>query len=294
MRIKTHPSGNEYIRAGDVWVRNFTKSNLAPLQVTHMFQPEDYARVLQNQEMNKNHPKISNETVIFKKVVIVSDGHKFDERHKLISKLPRDVAILAVNEAMRKWGLMHPKMEPAERRTINAYVCNNPYPQAMTFLPSKDNKYYPTCIASVRANFEFLKKYLGDVYTYMPTSEEKFGHEAKEEYYIDDYRNPICAAIGLAHHFGVQKLMLLCCDESFEEKRDFAVELKNGLWTYPQHLKSQEIIDANLYWLTHQEEKEVKVADYSSGADYTNAAYITTMEEALDFFQDQEEGTSDD
>lgn len=294
MRIKKHPSGNEYILAGDVWVRNFTKTKIAPLHVTHMFQPEDYAKVLENEELNKNYPKISDETLFFKKVLIVSDGWQFDERHKIISQMPRDICILAVNEALKKWTLVSYKTEPSQRRTLNAYVINNPYPEAMTFLPSKDAKYYPTCVASVRANKDFLKKYQGDVYTYLPVPEERFGQERSEEYYIDDYRNPICAAIGLAYQFGVEKLMLMCCDESFEEQRDFAVQLDNGLWTYPQHLRSQDIIDANLYWLTHQEDKEVKVADFSSGREYANAAYITGEEGALDFFKDQEEGTPDE
>jgi hypothetical protein len=41
------------------------------------------------------------------------------------------------------------------------------------------------------------------------------------------------------------------------------------------------------------EDREVKVVDYSSGADYVNAVYIKSEEEALNFFRDQEEGTPD-
>jgi hypothetical protein len=121
--------------------------------------------------------------------------------------------------------------------------------------------------------------------------EVKFGVERKETYYIDDYRNPICAAIGFAHQFGAEKILLLCCDDSFKEKRDFSVELHNGLHTYPHHVRSQEIIDANLYWLTHQENKEVKVADWSSGGEYKNAEYISDEEGVIAFFKDQSEGT---
>jgi hypothetical protein len=103
---------------------------------------------------------------------------------------------------------------------------------------------------------------------------------------IDDYRNPICAAIGLAYRFGVQRLMLVCCDNSFDKPRDAAVQMKNGLWTYEQHLRSHDIIDANLYWLTHQKDAEVKVADWSNGPEYVNATYISSAQEAIDFFKE--------
>lgn len=291
MKIKKHPTGNEYVYAGGVWVRNFTKEMSTPMQLTHLFDKSDYSIIMQNEELNKNHPKISDEKIFFNKVVIVSDGYDFENRHKFLAKLPRDVGILAVNEALRKWTLMHHSLPPEQRRSINAYVINNPYQEAMRFMPPKDNKYYPVCIASIRTNSKFTENYLGDVYSYVPTVEMKFGTIQPEEYYVDDYRNPICAAIDLAYRFKATKIMLLCCDGSFEEERDYAVKLENGLWTYPQHLKSHSIIDAKLHWLTTQEDKEVSVANYSSGPDCSNAVYISCDNDALDFFRDQEEGT---
>lgn len=287
--IKKHPSGNEYIRAGDVWVRNFVTEDISPLHITHMFDRQDYALVLRNEELNKNYPKISDEKIQFKNIVIVSDGYDFDRRHLFLNKLPKDVAILAVNKALRRWQLMNHKLLGNERRTINGFVVNNPYDECLNNLPSSYSKYYPTCLASLRTNYNFLKKYAGDIYTYTVTPEKFFGFEKKETYYIDDYRNPICAAIGFAYQFKAEKVLLLCCDDSFKDKRDFSIQLDNGLWTYPQLLKSQEIIDANLYWLTHHGKWEVKVRDYSSGKEYVEAAYISNEEEALEFFTNNED-----
>lgn len=293
MLIKKHRSGNEYTYAANVWVRNFIKESVVPTAISHMFEKQDYGLVLKNDQMNSNFPKISNEKIMFDKMVIVSDGYKFEERHKFLNKLPKEVAIIAVNKALNKWSLMSPKTPTNERRTINAFVTNNPYPESLSCLPPTNSKYYPTCVASIRANHVFLKKYAGDVYTYCPVSDDLFGMEHKESYYIDDYRNPICAAIGLAYRFKVSKLLLLCCDDSFEEPRIGSVKLSNGLHTYPQHIKSQQIIDANLYWLQQQENRKVVIADFSSGRDYINAAYINSEEQALFFFKDQEEGPTD-
>ncbi len=279
MKIKKTTTKNEYIRAGGVYVRNFAKKNVAPVCISNMFSESDFKQVVANEEHNRRYPSITAENLHFKKMVILSDGYDFATQHKLAASFPKDVAILAVNGALKDWMSF-------KERSLNAYVVNNPYPEATRYLP---NQYFPTCLISPRTNAEFCKKYKGDIYTYCPTPEQRFGVQHKGEYHVDDYRNPICACIGLAYRFGVEKLMLLCCDDSFEEKRDYAIQLKNRLWTYPQQIQSHEIIDANLYWLTHQEDRKVKVVDLSCGGDYVNASYITN-EEALTFFN-KEEGT---
>lgn len=283
MRIKKYEN-NEYILAGNVWIRNFTKENVSPICLANLYNKEDRQLVLRNEETNKSHLKISNENLNLEKMVIVSDGYDFDRKHQILSQLPNDVWVLSVNKALKKWKLTSGE----NKKYINAYVVNNPYDDCMSFMPLKKLAYYPTCIASSRTNVSFIKKYKGNIFLYRPTPEEAFGYDRNENYFIDDYRNPICASIGLAYRFGVSKLMLLSCDDSFEEERDFAVQLKNGLWTYPQHLISQEIIDANLYWLKNQE-NEIEVVDYSDGADYKNAAYISNEEEVINFFKKDEE-----
>lgn len=292
MNIKKYPNGNEYIRAGDVWVRNFTKPDVAALQLTDIFDRSDLGLILKNQELNKNFPRVSDEVLRFDKVLIMSDGYDFEAKQDMLKNLPKDVCILATNGSLAKWKFINPKIPMEQRKTINGYIINNPYQESMNFLPKKNSNYYPTCVASTRTYHGFLKKYKGNIYTYQPTHQKNFGINVTESYYIDDYRNPICAAIGLAFRFGVKKLMLFCCDDSFLEERDNAIQLPNKLWTYKPLLRSHEIIDANLYWLTHEEEYEVQVADCSNGLNYANAAYINSEEEVVSFFTDLSEGVN--
>ena len=294
MKIKKHPNGNEYIRAGDVWVRNFTKSECQAVQLEHMFSQNDFEIILKNQQLNLNYPHVSEEILNFKKIIIVSDGYGFDKSQEILAKLPKDVCILATNRSLAKWKLFSQKTPPEMRRTINGYIVNNPYRTAMNFLPSNGSNYYPTCIASIRTNNEFLKKYLGNIYTYVPTFESNFGSQTIERYHIDDYRNPICAALGLAYQFGAKKIMLFCCDGSFKEQHDNAVRLPNNLWTYKPLLRSHEIIEANLWWLKNLKNDDVIVSDYSSGPKYVNAEYIKSEEEVCSFFADQSEGVNDE
>lgn len=283
VRIKKTKDGNEYIRAGGIWIRNFTKTSIPFLNINKMYSEFDYTVALRNELENTTHnlTDISDELLRFDKAVIVSDGYNFEKKYKLLSKLPEDVAVLAVNGALSKWG--SPQVD--DFRAINLYIVNNPYDECMSYFPRKTN-YFPSCLASIRTNPKFVTSYIGNIYSYTPSQDIGFGKQGTKRYCIDDYRNPVCAAIGLCGQFQVKKLMLFCCDDSFEDERPAAEHLPNGLYAYPQQIKSHEIIDANLYWLTHQENIEVTASDYSNGPEYVNAEYIPDEESMIEFFKD--------
>jgi hypothetical protein len=286
-RIKKDPfTLNEYIFAGGMWVRNFTKFAVKSISINNLIKSHEYEILLRNETANDIlvHAPISEEKINFSNLVIVSDGYDFAKRHKQLASLPEGIGVFAVNGALAKWSLL----EGDRKKSINAYIVNNPFAECMNYLP-KASKYYPPCIASSRTHIDFVKQYLGNVYTYEPVMERNFGRDKKVAYYIDDYRNSICAAIGLAYRCGVRKLLLMCCDDSFEKPRPTAVQLSNGLWTYDHHKMIHEVIDANLYWLKSQKSVEVKIADYSSGEQYDNADYISTEEQMIDFFKKEQE-----
>jgi len=287
MRIKKSSTNNQYIRAGDTWIRDYTKKNVTAIGITNLYSLNEHEQIILNETKNKNYTKISDETINMDNIVIVSDGFNFKWKHLCIAKFPKNVNILVINRALKNWKLMSNKLDPENRRSVNAYVINNPFQEAMSYFPSVENKYFPSCIASTRTNYNFLKNYLGNKYTYEPVPQRDFGVIKKEKYFIDDYRNPICAAIILAYRFNAKKIMMISCDDSFKEKKDFSEKLQNGLWTYPQHIKAQEIIDGNLFWLNYQEDREVKIADWSDGIKYKNALYINNEEDAINFFKEE-------
>lgn len=268
MRIKKHPTGNEYIKVDHIWVRNFTKNYLSPLQLSHLFKPSDYPIILENEKLNTNFPKISNEKIIFRKIVIVSDGHQFAEKHKILESLPKDVGVFAVNGVLKKWSI---------KKSINGYIINNPYIESLKNI--FQIKYFPTCIASTRTNHKFTKNYSGNIYTYLPATELLFGNQDKEQYCIDDYRNAICAAIGLAYQFGVEKLMLFCCDDSFVHKQVDSILLDNGLYAHPEQILVDKLIDGNLHWMSRFEERKIEIGYDSSGGNLKNAKHVQNIEE---------------
>jgi hypothetical protein len=273
---------NEYFLTRDgIWVRNFCKSAVPFVDINRMVTGE-YQLLLSNEVENirRRYVPVDSEGIVRRKVVIVSDGYGFPERQKMLAMLPgNEVTVIGVNKALSKWNLVGDDCPEGLKRAMAFYVVNNPYPEAMSFLPKK--RYFPKCVASLRTHPGFLEAYRGNVYTYSPVAGADYAGPANSDFRIDDYRNPVCAALGLAHHFGAEKVMLFCCDDSFDGERPGAVRLENGLWHYPQQEVSHRIIDANLYWL---DKSGVQVADFSSGPKYEHATYINDEKGMKSFF----------
>jgi hypothetical protein len=278
--IKKHKNKNLYYLTDDrMWVRDFTKISV-PRDINNLIPVSDYDVILSNEMKNAtlNIASIDAETIYAPNVIIVSDGHKFEEKQLILKDIPqKNVTIIGVNRSLAKW---------ARHTRLDWYLANNPYKECMSYLPSFN--YYPRCIVSSRVNPNFVMKYrsrLGVIYRYIPVSDEGFSSHYFQQplYHVDDYRNPICAAISIAFRWGAQRVLLFCCDDAFEGERPGAVQLENSLWMYPQHRISQGLIDGSLYWLANQEIK-VKIANHSSGPEYSNAPYITE-DQIVDFFK---------
>lgn len=263
-----------------MWVRNFTRQNVPLIDINDTIKTEDHFLFITNEFENnlKRYAWIDNEKFYFPNLIITSDGYDFKEKHKIISKIKNidKVTIIGVNGSLKKWDC---------EKAMSFYLINNPYESSLADLPRR--RMLPRCIASCRTNSKFLSNYNGTVLKYHPVSERGYSGVGSKEsnWSVDDYRNPICGAIGVAHKFGVEKLLLMFCDESFKEERPGSIKLDNGLFTYPQHLMAQEAIDANIQWLKSEEYRDVKVGNFSSGLNYSSAAYISEEEELINFFE---------
>jgi hypothetical protein len=274
MAIKKHKNRNEYILTTEgLWVRNFDK-NLDPIDINNFTRPEDYQLLVENELKSKifSMGNINSESFLWREVVVVSDGYDFEKKHLALESLPKKVKILGTNNSLTKWKI---------KRPMDFYVVNNPYRECLNYLPKHD--YYPPCIVSSRTNNDFIRRYKmrrATVYKYDPVREENFSTSKNGS--IDDYRNPICAAISLAHKFGVEKLLLFTCDEVFADERPGADELENGLWMYPQHKISYSLIEGNLYWLSNSE-LPVEIGNYSDGP---KIEYAENISEPVNFFVD--------
>lgn len=275
--IKKHKNQNEYILTpSGYWVRNFAKL-VKPIDINSFLDQKDYDLMILNQTNNMalNLANIDSESIYAPNIIIVSDGYKFKERQHLLPDIQKktNALIVGVNGALAKWN---------NKARMDYYIVNNPYNECLSFL---SKTYYPRCIASVRTNYDFIYKYKsrkGVIYKYAPVSDGKFSMMIDSSIYsVDDYRNPICAAISFAFRWECQKLLLFCCDDVFEGERQGAEKLDNGLFMYPQHYISHDLIKYSLFWLATNN-KEITIGNFSSGPDYVHIPYIT--EEELNSF----------
>lgn len=280
MRVKKFKN-NEYVLEQGVWVRNpFCDGR--PLDINSMAKAEA-PTMLRNESHNLRSSYMQMDESVelrIENVVITSDGHGWSERQFALASLPnKSVRVIGVNGSLAKWGMVGEKA--SAKRTMTFYLANNPYPECMGYLP-RVHRYYPNLVASVRTFPKFVSEYGSQPYLYRPTPDMDYSGSVRGEVNatLDDYRNPICAALSLAVKRGARKIALLCCDESFADERPGAERMENGLFQYPQQIKCQRIIDRQLFWLR---EAGIRVADCSSGVELKNAEYIRP-EGLINFF----------
>lgn len=268
MKIKHHRNRNDYVYVGEsLWVRDFTKKLVVPFDINRLIQESETHLLMSNEQENstKMYQRIDTESFNYQNIIIVGDGYKFAEKQHLLANMP-DTIIIGVNESLLLWNNI---------RKMNYYVVNNPYPECIQLLPEQP-KTFPRCIASLRTNPKFLSKFKNLTYTYTPTPDEFYGGlHAEADYLIDDYRNAICASLNICWKFNAKKILLFCCDESFDNYRPGSIQLDNKLWIYPQQVTGHKLIDGMLYWL---KTADIKLGYYCDGPEYKNATYINDSE----------------
>lgn len=284
MRIKKHPNGNRYLLTPQgMWVRDFTRP--APyVDINALTTAGDYEALIRNHLANVAVPgavHFDPQVRRARSVVVVSDGHGFADKVSLLGKVPNNVAVIGIGRTLAKWSAPRP---------MDFYVVNNPYPSCLSYLTDRKGG-RPVCLASVRTNPEFVRRYGGRVELYLPVPEAGFSSRAVGgRTQVDDYRNPLCAALGLAHLMGADRILLLCCDETFADDRPGAERLPSGLHMYPQHRITHGLVGGFAHWFRRQDGRSVLIGDHSAGPKYDEIPYIP--EEEVDAFFLQETPTS--
>lgn len=239
--IKKHPNRNEYLKVENIWVRNFAKKNVDPKDLNNLYDEQDIKDLVENEIKNKklNHPSIGNEAVSYEKMIIVSDGFMFSEHANIFKIMPENTCLITVNQALKLWNA---SIFP------NYYLVLNTGINAMPLFP---DKLYPRLVASRRLYHDFLENYKNVIYFYDPVPDTYYQSQMSKDslLLIDDYRNPICACIGLANYFNVEKLYLAFCSHAFKEYREGTIKIGSGVFQYPQQRLADQVVDGNLFWL---------------------------------------------
>jgi hypothetical protein len=262
--IKKHRNKNDYFYSGNsLWVRNFAKKVFYSQDINSLIKPSEMSLFLENESKNKENGwvGIDSENYTHDKIVIVNGGWNYTEKLMNLCALPPDVTFIGINEAASKWNI---------NRRLNYYLINNPYEDCLELLPSKTIK--PKMIASVRTNPIFLEKYDGQKYLYDPVKDANYaGMSWDFKYQLDDYRNPMCAAISLAHQFNAKKILICFPDEGYEQERPAAIKIKEDFWMFQQQINNYRLTEGMLFWL---KEAKIDTAIYGNVLEYKHTTYI--------------------
>lgn len=237
--FKKHKNKNEYLQVENFWIRNMFGKTGKPVDINKLYNEYELKEILDNEVRNSKMNFLTVEPDIFEcdDVLIVSDGFGFDQL-KDIEKIRQNVCIISINHATRFW---------SSPTYPNFMLINHPKSDAMSFLP---NKIFPRLLASRRTYTQFLKSYKNHVLLYDPVPEEYYQSiiSAESIIHIDDYRNPVCGAIGFAKLLQAKNIYLAFCSSAYRESRPGTTQVEEGIHQYPLQITADKIVDANLFW----------------------------------------------
>lgn len=238
--IRIDSNRNEYAKADDFWIRNYTKSNVVPRDINSLYHEDEVKSIIENEIKNSkvSGPTLAEENFTFDNVLIVSDGAGFENHKEFLDQVGSNFCVIAVNNAMRFW---------ESNRFPDFFLVNNPFDNIFSQTPKAGS---PKLIASRRANNKFVANYRNIKYFYDPTCDVKYQSPIAKNTsaYIDDYRNPVCAALGCAFLFQAKNIFLAFCSNAYKAERPGCEQIDENFWCYPQQILANKIINTYLFW----------------------------------------------
>lgn len=274
LSIRNHISGNQYALTENkkIWIRNFGISHASPLDINNLYSEHELNIIITNEMVNTYHKNATYEPedLSDKNVFIISDGYGFEKTKEIINSLNIDNHyIILTNSALKFWD--------AKNYLPSLYVVNNPYKESLSYI---NRRLFPRLLASTKTYPEFFKYYNlnAGLYLYHSTPQTNYKSPTKSDYsnYIDDYRNPICAALVNCFYGNAKNIFLMSCSEGFNENKNGSI-LVGGVYQYPQQIIADQIINNNIFWIK-KNKPETNINYFGINKSFNFAKYITEEE----------------
>lgn len=281
--IRNHHSGNQYALTDDkkIWVRDFGINHASALDLNNLYLEHEISTIINNEIINSYHKNSTYEpeNLFDKTVFIVSDGFEFEKTLDLINYVNiRNPYIILTNNSLKLWN--------KNKYLPSLFVINNPYKDCLS---SINKRIFPRLLASTKTYPEFFKNYNygAGLYVYHSTPHKNYQAPIKNDYskHIDDYRNPICAALINCYYGNAKNIYLMSCSDGYKENKNGAI-LKNNMYQYPQQILADEIINANIFWFM-KNKPETKIKYFGIDKSFYYASYINEEEFKEDFHEQQ-------
>jgi hypothetical protein len=268
--IRNHVSGNQYSLTENkkIWIRNFGIRHASPLDINNLYSEQEINFIINNELINNYHKNsfYEAEDLSDKNVFIISDGYGFEKTKEILETTEiKNQYIILTNSALRFWDI--------KRYLPSLYVVNNPFKESLAYL---NKRIFPRLLASTKTYPEFFKYYNfnAGLYLYHSTPQLNYKAPIKTDYsnYLDDYRNPICAALVNCYYGNAKNIFLMSCSEGYKENKNGSI-LKNEVYQYPQQILADQIVDANIFWIK-KNNPEINVNYFGINKSFKFARYI--------------------
>ena len=281
LSLRNHSSGNQYLLTSDnkIWVRNFGINHAAPLDLNNLYAEHEIETIITNEIINSYHKNATYEPeeLFDKNVFIISDGFNFENTLKIINSIEiENPYIILTNNALKLWNV--------DKYLPSLFVVNNPYKDCIANI---NKRIFPRLLASTKTMPEFFKyyNYKAGIYVYHSPPQKNYQAPIKNDYskYIDDYRNPICAALINCFYGNAKKIYLMSCSEGYKEPRN-GTSLVNEIYQYPQQKLADQIIDLNIFWYL-KNKPETSIKYYGINKSFKFSKYISEEDFREEFYE---------
>jgi len=238
--LRIDSNKNEYMKVDNYWIRNFSKTNVVPKDINNLYDDSDIKVIIENEIKNEKltAPNLLEENIYFDDVLIISDGLGFNDHKNLLQDIRSNVCVIALNKTMVFWEAI---------KFPDFYLISSPFENCLADIPKKG---YPKLIASRRTCHKFISAYRNVIYFYDPTCDDKYKSPVAKNssIYIDEYRNPICAALNCAFNFRAKNIYLAYCSDGYKAHRPGCISVDENSFCYPQQQLANNIVNANIFW----------------------------------------------
>ena len=253
----------------NIWVRNFTLPYVKPIDLNKLYEDKEINNFIENENNNifSKFPKFEPKDLSKKNILIISYGFGFKNIENILNKIKTDKKfIILTNNSLKKW--TNNKILP------DLFVENNPFKECLNNI---NFKFYPNCLLSTRTYYKFSDYYkYKNINFYNPTPLEFYNPIVKNDdsKYLDDYRNPICAAINYSYYCNPKNIFLLYCSEAFNKEKPATILHNDQIhYQYEQNKLSEKIIDAMLFWL-RKKNNNINIFYHGLDKTFNFASYI--------------------
>jgi hypothetical protein len=242
VKVYNHPNQNQYVLVDpNIWVRNFTKKVAKPVDINNLYNESEYENLTNNELASSiyNYPYLEEGFFQNKNVVILCDGYGYKESKQYVEKLnSQNYFIICLNTTLSLW--------ENKNRTPDLFLNNN---STKDCLRHANNKISVPCVCSTRVNMDFYKEHRGPIRRYGITESLNlhFDRLPGQTIRLDEYRNPVCAAVHLCWVNNIKNIILVGCTNGTIEEKMGTIKYGN-LYKLPSQKISDEIIDAMLMW----------------------------------------------